>query len=202
MGELDEGNIYETSTQGKKRNSKLIAAIMLLLGLFAPLTIQIFGYGWGPPQTYIQSLFWMYYSNSMGSFGGFTIIPPYALMSMFPLILFRIAPVYQIWRYYNEKTTRKRAMIACFVGDGIFLIMTIPYILLAMMGMFMLPLPFQLIFGLLVLWRYPISEPTAPWKSEDEPKSWWEKPSDSQKEKPDERKAEQKKPTDNDDVLW
>jgi hypothetical protein len=68
--------------------------------------------------------------------------------------------------------------------------------------MLMLPLPFQLIFGLLVLWRYPIPEPTTPWKSEEEPKSWWEKPSDSQKEKPVDSEARQKKPTDNDDVLW
>jgi len=204
MGELDKGNIYEISTQGEKRNSKLIAAIMLLLGLFAPLMIQTYNYGWGPPQFIIQSFFWAYYSESyyMSSFGGFIIIPPYALISMFPLILFRIAPVYQIWRYYNEKTTRKRAMIACFIGDGLFLISTIPYIFLVMMGMLMLPLPFQLIFGLLVLWRYPISEPTAPWKSEEETKSWWEKTSEPQKEKPDDSKAEQKKPTDNDDVLW
>ena len=71
--------------------------------------------------------------------------------------------------------------------------------------MLMLPLPFQLIFGFLVLWRYPIPEPTTPWKiasDDSEPKSWWEKSSDPQQKKPADSEAEQKKPTDNDDVLW
>jgi len=191
MGELEEADTPESDIQGKKRNSKLIAAIMLLLGLFAPVMIQSFTYDGMMRYFYIQSLFWMYYSESY-----ITIVPPFALFSMFPYILLRMVPVSQIYRYYNGKTTRKRAIIASFVGDGLFLIMTLPYLLLSFMGILMLPLPFQLIFGLLVLWRYPIPEPTTPWKSEEKPKSWWEKSSDPPQEK-------QEKPTkDDNDVLW
>ena len=194
MGELEEAETSESYIPEEKRNSKMIAVIMLLLGLFAPIMIQIFGYGWTTPQVSIQSLFWMYYPELYypSSYYGFTILPPIALFSMFPLILLRMVPVSQIYRYYNGKTTRKRAMIASFVGDGLFLIMTIPYLFLSFMGVFMAPLPFQLIFGLLVLWRYPIPEPTTPWKSEAGPKLWWETSSDSQ----------QKKPSDEDNDLW
>lgn len=194
MGEFDEGSISESHTQEEKRNSKLIAAIMLLLGLFAPVMMTMYSYGWMTPQVSIQSIFWMYYSDSyMYSVYGFTILPLYALFSMFPFMLLRMVPVSQIYRYYNGKTTRKRALIASFIGDGYFLIMTLPGLLLSFMGMLMSPLPFQLIFGLLVLWRYPLPEPTTPWKSEEKPKSWWEKSPESQQEK---------KSTDDDDKLW
>jgi hypothetical protein len=108
-----------------------------------------------------------------------------------------MVPVSQIYRYYIGKTTRKRAIIASIVGDGIFLVTSIPYLLLSsIMGLIMLPLPFQLIFGLLVLWRYPIPEQTTPWKSEEKPKSWWDKDSVPPQEK-------QEKPTkDDNDMLW
>jgi len=195
MGELEEADISESDTLGEKRNSKLIAAIMLLLGLFAPLMITVFSYGWMTPQISIMSIFWVYYSESyyMSSyFYGFSLNSPFAVFNMFPFILLRMVPVFQIYRYYIGKTTRKRAIIASFVGDAIFLISGVPYLLFGFIGMFMLPLPFQLLFGLLVLWRYPIPEPTAPWKSEEKPISWWEKSSEPQKEKP----------TKDDDVLW
>lgn len=207
MGELDEGNNSESYTLGEKRNSKLITAIMLLLGLFAPLVIYVFSYVWMTPQISILSIFWMYSSESyyMYSFFGFSLVPLYSLFIMFPIVLLRMVPVSQIYRYYNGKTTRRRAFIASCIGDGLFLIYGTPYLFLGFWGMLMLPLPFQLIFGFLVLWRYPIPEPTTPWKitsDDSEPKSWWEKSSDPQQKKPADSEAEQKKPTDNDDVLW
>ena len=172
---------------------------MLLLGLFAPLMITIISSGWMTPQISITSIFWVYYSEPyyMSSyFYGFSLNPPDAVFSMFPFILLRMVPVSQKNRYYIGKTTRKRAIIASFDGDALFLISGIPYLLFSFMGMVMSPLPFQLIFGLLVLWRYPLPEPTTPWKSEEKPKSRWDKDSDPPQEKQD-------KPTkDDNDVLW
>jgi len=185
LGDFNQENISESHTQGRQRNSKLIASIMLLFGLFAPLMITVSTYG-GRSTVVIQSMFWMYNQASyMYNYNGFSLIPPEALFSMFPLILLRMAPVFQIFRYYNGKTTRKRALIASTVGDGPFLIMGIPYLFLSMImiSMFMIPLPFQFIFGILVLWRYPIPDPTTPWEGDLEPKSWWEKEPDSQQEK-------------------
>jgi len=32
----------------------------------------------------------------------------------------------------------------------------------------------MMIIGLLLLWRFPVDEPTVPWEDTEEPKSWWE----------------------------
>jgi hypothetical protein len=60
-----------------------------------------------------------------------------------------------------------------------------------------MPLPFQLIFGWIMLWRFPRPEPKTPWESESELKSWWEKKPEDQEEN-----KEKKSTTDDDDVLW
>ncbi|TFH04106.1 MAG: hypothetical protein E4H14_15450 [Candidatus Thorarchaeota archaeon] len=195
MGELDVGGVSELYIPEEKRNSKLIAAIMLLLGLFAPLMMSFYGYGWMTLQFSIQSMFWMYFPDSYYgyTFYGFSIMPVEALFSMFPLILLRMVPVSQIYRYYTGKTTRKRAFIASFVGDGLFIIIAIPNLLVSIFfGTIMLPLPFQLIFSFLLLWKYRIPEPTTPWEGTLEPKSWWEKKSETLQEKP----------ADDEDKLW
>ena len=194
MGDFDKGNVAESATHIPK--SRLKTAIVLVFGLFAPIMMTMFNYGWTTDLT-IQSMIWMYNSSPyMLSIFGFSLIPPYVWASMFPLLLLRMVPVFQIHRYYNGKTTRKRAFIASFIGDGIFLVVALPTLL----GTFlfdsfyiMLPLPFQMIIAILILWRSPLPTPTTPWESEEKPKSWWEKTSDS---------PPKKKPTDDDDVLW
>ena len=171
--------------------------IILIIGLFAPIMITMNFWGMDP-QVDIQSMFWMYTQNpDISSFLGFYLNHVYALVSMFPFLLLRMVPVSQIYRYYNGKTTKKRAFIAAVIGDGVFLIVTFPsMILMAVISgfYFMIPLPFQMIVGILILWRSPLPEPTTPWVSQEEPKSWWEKSPDPQ----------QKKPADDDDEdkLW
>jgi len=56
----------------------------------------------------------------------------------------------------------------------------------------MMPLPFQIIFGFIVLWKYPIPEPTTPWENISESKSRLDKKPDS---------ITEKLPNDN-DKLW
>jgi hypothetical protein len=109
-----------------------------------------------------------------------------------------MVPVYQIYRYYNGKTTRKHVVIALLVGEGYFIFTAIVINLLTFgYDSYHAPLAFQLIFGILVLWRFRIPEPTAPWKSEEETKSWWDKEPEDQEEKREEKPAK-----DDDDVLW
>ena len=194
MGDFDKGNVAESATHNPK--SRLKTAIVLILGLFAPIMMSMFNYGWTNDLS-IQSMIWMYNSSPyMFSFFGFSLIPPYAWASMFPFLLLRMVPVFQIHRYYNGKTTRKRAFIASFVGDGIFLVLVLPTLIMSIpfsSFYIMLPLPFQMIVAILILWRSPLPTPTTPWESEEKPKSWWDKTSDS---------PPKKKPTDDDDVLW
>jgi len=200
MGDLEQGNVVESTNHDNKSRSQ--AAILLILGLFAPIMLMI--NTWGMFQEInIQSMFWTYTQNSyMPSFFGFSLIQPYALSSMFPFLLLRMVPVSQIYRYYNRKTTRKRAFIATFIGDGVLLIFTSPTIILSFMfGMFyfyMIPLPIQMIVGFLILWRRPLPEPITPWKSLSDEKSWWDKKSDS----PQEKVADESVSVEDDDKLW
>ena len=198
MGDFEQGNSVESTNHDPK--SRLKAMILLILGLFAPVIMMVNTWGMFP-EVNIQSMFWMFnQSPYMPSFFGFSLIPFYAMTSMFPFLLLRMATVSQIYRYYNGKTTRKRALIAACIGDGIFLIVALPSLIISFMfgnfNYFMIPLPFQMIVGLMILWRSPLPIPTTPWESVSEPKSWWEK-----EPKPPEEKKE--KPTkDDDDVLW
>ena len=43
------------------------------------------------------------------------------------------------------------------------------------LGVIPIPLPCQLLFCILMLWRYPVPEPTTPWEGMEEHQSWWEK---------------------------
>jgi hypothetical protein len=195
MGDFEKGNEAESATHNPK--PRLKAAIILILGLFAPLMMMMSLWGMFPDIN-IQSIFWMYSTSPYyTSFLGFSLMPIWSLFSMFPFLLFRMAAVLQIYRYYNGKTTRKRAAIVSTIGDGILLILFLPSIIVSIMfGMFfyiVIPLPIQMVVAFLILWRSPLPVPKTPWESEDKPKSWWEKTADS---------PPKKKPTDDDDVLW
>jgi hypothetical protein len=197
MGDFEQGTIDESASHNPK--ARLKSVILLVLGIFAPIMITIMTWGMFPEIT-IQSMFWMYnQSPYMPSFYGFSLRPLYAITSMFPFLLLRMVPVSMLYRYYNEKTTRKRALIASCVGDGAFLIVAIPSIISSLLfagGYYMIPLPIQMIGAILILWRSPLPEPTAPWEGIVDSKSWWEKSPDAEQQKPIE------KPKDNDDELW
>lgn len=184
MGDFEKERAAESVAHNPR--SLLKAVILLVLAIFAPVmanvnTWEIF------QQITIQSMFWMWSSNPyMPSFYGFSLMEPYMLTSMWPFLLLRMAPVSMMFRYYTEKTTRKRAFLASCVGDGIFIAVSIPMLLTSILfgsGYFILPLPIQMIVAILILWRFPLPEPTAPWKEIEESKSWWEKDQDTKERK-------------------
>ena len=196
MGDFEKGNVVESTTQGSNMHSQLITGVVLIIGLFAPIMITMYNYEFDSELS-IQSLFWVYDQPPyMPNIFGFSLTPLYYLPSMFPFLLLRIVPVSQINRYYNGKTTRKRAFIASFIGDVMFLIISLPALFTTIMYGFyfsmIIPLPIQFIVATLILWRFSVPEAITPWEIEEKPKSWWEKTPDSQ----------QKKSDDEDDQLW
>jgi hypothetical protein len=197
MGDSERVSIPESQIPENNRNPVPIAVSMLLLGLFAPYLMVASDYGW-VSEIFIQSFLWTFRITSMiDPYSGFSLTPIFVLPVMFPILLLRSVPVLQLYRYYNRKTSKKLTYIVCLFGDGFFLIYGFLFVIIAFgYAGLLLPLPFQLLFGWIILWRFPRPEPTTPWVSESEPKSWWEK-----KTKPPEEKQEQ--PTkDDDDVLW
>lgn len=174
--------------------SKRIVGVTLLLGLFAPVLLTIYLYGM-TLQIMLQSLFWTYYyvPSSMFPYSGFNIMPPSAIIILFPFVLLRLVPVSQIYRYYQGKTTRRRTLIASVFGDGFFLfyilILLIIYSALGIpFGAFPIPLPCQFLFCIVMLWRYPIPEPTTPWEGMEH-QSWWEKDQEPKEPKPKDEDA-------------
>ncbi len=192
MGDFESVEIPSSQDSGVNRQPVRAAMTMLVIALFAPLygMYQNFGYSW---YLSIQSILWAYNSSSgMYSGPGFMILP-INMIYMFPLILLRLVPVSQIYRYYQGKTTRRRTIISLFIGDAIVLFFGLTAVLIMSFGMYliMIPVAAQIVFGALILWRWPFREPRTPWDSVLEEKQWWEKDQESKEKKPKDE-----------DVLW
>ena len=174
MGDFEkEPTTASTEKQATNRVS-IIALLMAGLAFLAPVASAGYAYGFDYSIN-ISAILWSFTISPY--YFGFQFLNPFTLMSMVPFLLFRIASVYQISRYYQGKTTKGRARIAAFIGDAPFLIVYIfVFIVMGFYGGVGLnfPLPIMMIVGLLLLWRFPVADVTVPWEGADEPKSWWE----------------------------
>lgn len=171
MGEIKAEGVTKSESSNLTKKSQVFATIMLLIGLLSPVLISVYHYTM-LPEVFIQGMFWSYRQGSDWFDNGFSIYSPYLMIANFPFFLFRMLPVSQIYRYYSGKTTRTRVLIASIIGDGYFLFSATIISLLALgYDTFHLPLIFQIIFSILVLWLFPIPEPTTPWKSEENSES-------------------------------
>jgi len=192
MGDSKSINRNNTESVDGGRKSKYITAIVLLLGLFAPFLLMISYYGFDSQIILIAIVWSLFSSPSVFPYSSrsyrFEILPPEIIIQLFPLILLRLVPVSQIYRYYQGKTTRRRALIASTFGEGIYMF----YLLLMVIMTFAsglitivlpIPIPFQFLFCSIVLWRYPIPKPTTPWDGKEKSKSWWEKGQEPKEEK-------------------
>ena len=177
MGASESENLTDSITQNKNNKFWVKVVIILLLGLFSPIMIVTVFLGFFPSPV-VMSLFWTYNPDSyMASFFGFSLVHPNTLVSAFPFLLLRMVPVFMMYLYYNEKTTRKRALMATLVGDGISVIigiLSLPGSITSGWMHYNIPLPFQLIVGLLILWRFPLPVPVTPFKEEKKSEVWWE----------------------------
>jgi len=194
MGDFESAEIPRPQDPGANRTPVKAAVIMFAIGLIAPLfvTYQSYGLSW---YMIIQSMLWAYYASSSIYPGGqgFSFMSPFVLFSMFPLVLLRLVPALQIYRYYKGKTTRRRTIYSLFIGDGFVLFYGLLAVFMISFGMYMIMIPVtaQIIIGAFILWRFPYREPRTPWDSVLEEKQWWEK----------NQEPKEKKPKD-EDVLW
>ena len=179
MGETKEESVTKAESYDLTLKSRLFATIMLLIGLLSPVLISVYHYTM-LPEVFVQGMFWSYRQGSDWFDNGFLIYPSDLILAYFPLFLLRILPVFQLYRYYSGKTTRTRVLIASIIGDGYFIFSGTIISLLALgYDTFHLPLIFLTIISILILWIFPIPDPTTPWKSEENSESWWDKSSAS-----------------------
>ena len=196
MGDFESVRSPNTEVVNRERKSTLITAITLLFGLFAPVAMMVYYYG--SLYIIVQSLFWTYSSYTSiypNSYSGFSMVPPAVYIMMFPFVLFRLVPVSQIYRYYQGKTTRRRTVITFFIGDGISLSYALYAVFMITYGMDtrIIPIIAQIIFGAIMVWRFPFQEPRIPWDTVLEEGKWWDK---------DERSPQEKENPKDKDELW
>jgi hypothetical protein len=174
------------------RIAKISGAILVLLGLLAPVVVSWFGH-LGDFSFIIQSPLWFLYLGTFGS--DFEVVPIFGFSSVFPVLILRLVPASVIIRYYQEKTTRRRALIGIVVGDILFLAESLLFFvnsLINMVPLYYFPLPIQMLVGFFILWKFSIPEPTKPWESTKETKPWWEKESGDMTESSDVKDDENK----------
>lgn len=195
MGDSEIVETQDSQNSGENQKSVGSAVVMLLLGLFTPLFViyRSYGISW---YLSIQSIFWMYSAAPTYFPGqGLILLPLNGLVIIFPFILLRLVPVSQIYRYYQGKTTRRRTVITFFIGDGISLSYALYAVFMITYGMDtrIIPIIAQIIFGAIMVWRFPFQEPRIPWDTVLEEGKWWDK---------DERSPQEKENPKDKDELW
>ena len=185
MGDFEK----EPTMIGKNKTSanrvSIITILMTVLAFLAPVALAGYTSGWDY-NINISAILWSFYMSPY--YTGFQFLYPGNLMMMIPFLMFRIASTYQLARYYQRKTTKGRARLAVALSDGPILFVYIIFLITAgISGVWGLnyPLPIMMFVGLLLLWRFPVEEPTVPWEGSEEPKSWWEEKPEETTEPPD-----------------
>ncbi len=125
-------------------------------------------------------------NNPLGTFQNITEVPnqvvlnPFMLIGNIPLTFLRLVFVYQIYKLYQGRTTRKHTML---VGAASELQMAITGILGAIMPVFSLisrlfiPIPILFLAAIIAIKVTPPSEISTPWKHSEDTESWWTEPS-------------------------
>lgn len=156
----------KSSDLGYIPEPKLAAVVMALSALLVPFLIST------TPMadiTLIVASTWM--ADISGLRGYELFYGPIEWAAMSPLTLLRFIFVIQVFRYYKGKSTRKRTLI---IGILIEAPLWISVILFALPGWgvtMSFPLPFLLLTGAFLLWRYPRLEADSLWEGQQE--EWW-----------------------------
>lgn len=168
--EAELAHIVETDS----KRASIIAILMALIAFLAPAAVAGYDFGYDSFLS-ITSILWVIYMDGYNV--RFEFINPFYLMGMIPFLMFRVAFVYQITRYYRGKTTRGRTAAGAVISEAPFFAMYALWIItVGIYGAFgyNFPLPIMMIVGLLLLWRFPVSEVTVPWKGANDQRAWWE----------------------------
>ena len=175
--------------QKEKAESKrvlVVSILMVLIAFFAPFATSGYDYG---SSFYLNIAAILWSLSYDGYYFGFHFVGiPYSI-NMIPYLMFRVAFVYQIARYYQGLTTRSRTAIVAVLSEAPILFMYTVWVFgTALYGGgawgLNFPLPIMTTVGLLILWRFPVPEMKDPWSDADKSVSWWEKQTSDKNEFP------------------
>ena len=154
-----------------------VTVITLIVALFAPVGLTLFSHPYGDFAANLIGAFWVVFIGSPvipinGGEGIPPLLNPTAGIMALPLIALRLLFVFQIYRAYNNQTSRGSAIILGVLSELYLVVFNVPsYISLIMglsIGELYLPLPILLLVGALLLWIFPPFVPSKPWEGPSE----------------------------------
>ncbi|MFX0108586.1 MAG: hypothetical protein ACFE7R_09900 [Candidatus Hodarchaeota archaeon] len=151
-----------------------ITVILLLLAMFGPMALNIYPRVGNDPIFYLAGMSWMIIALTItDSFFGFMLF-----LQSIPFAFLRLVFVYQIYRYYRRKSSRKRTIIVGVLSEiqitiiGIIILpLTLVYPFLAIM--IPVPIPLLLLTALGIMRYVPVPGPPDGWSDLEEKQEWW-----------------------------
>ncbi|MFW9974211.1 MAG: hypothetical protein ACFFDQ_02945 [Candidatus Thorarchaeota archaeon] len=167
MSELDNSK-YRT-------RSNLLVLISAVVALFSPVGMNVISHPLGEFAASLIGVFWTAFMGSPIPIDGGSIVPPTVNpasgLTAVPLIALRFLFVFQLYRLYNGKTSRRAAISFGILSELFLVILNIPgYISSVLNPPFTeiyLPLPFLLLIGYLIIKIYPPFVASTPWETHD-----------------------------------
>jgi len=137
--------------------------VVLLLAVTAPFLFSIRYSTFSGLIIRLQSLFW-YFDNQLGQ-TRFGIDGLWEMVQYLPFVSLRPLGVYQIYRYYRQKTTSFNLFIVGLLGEFPPLLAAFSLAPLLLTSMYTGPLPIHLVVGYIIIKLKPRPENTQPWQS-------------------------------------
>ncbi|KXH71134.1 MAG: hypothetical protein AM326_12015 [Candidatus Thorarchaeota archaeon SMTZ-45] len=185
------------TSESRTLKSGAAGAIMAIIAVLAPAGLNVIFdpvTGWIIDMSLICMLWTLPIrfgiNNPPGTFADVSPVPneaiptPFVFIGNLPVTFLRLVFVYQIYKLYQGRTTRKRTML---VGAASELQMAIIGILGAIIPVFSLssrlfiPLPILFLAALVTIKVVPPLEVSTPWKNPEDSESWWAKSSKYEK---------------------
>jgi hypothetical protein len=140
---------------------RLVAIGLSALALLAPIFCYV-----SQVSVTIFAALWAYIDYGYGTHFGF--VEPFQLAFTGPFLALRLLFVYQVDRYYQGVTTRRRALVLGLVADGPGLFMALLMLATILLPLpialyVFIPIPLLLMAGGIVMWLRPVPEPVSPW---------------------------------------
>jgi hypothetical protein len=187
--------ISSLNNEESSLNPQTAISVLAIFAILVPAGINITS----DPNTglilYMQLIFMLWtiniinpHSNPPGTFQDVTTIPetaipnPFFLIGNLPLTFLRIVFVYQLHKYYQNRTTTKPTM---FVGAASEMLPTLLgnlFLLVPVFSLFshfFIPIPALFLAGLIMIKKAPATQGSIPWKHQEESESWWARESDN-----------------------
>ncbi|MFX1561661.1 MAG: hypothetical protein ACFFBL_13815, partial [Promethearchaeota archaeon] len=105
------------------------------------------------------------------------VIPsPLAFLGNLPVTFLRLVFVYQIYRLYQGKTSRRRTLLVGAVSElqtAIVGILGVIIPVFSLTSRLFIPLPILFLAALITFRIAPPLEVSAPWKDSEDTESWW-----------------------------